>query len=113
VNAFTDALAALHADANLARRAFYSAGGTGPQLSIGVIYAEPEADSFFGDTGKTARDITVDILLADAPALARNDTVQIAPPGREPIVTDPVFLISTVNADEQSITARCKLRPQS
>jgi hypothetical protein len=112
VTAFDDAAAVLHGDTNISRRALYRAGGTGPQLSIGVIYAEPQSEFGFGDSGKTARDITVDILLVDAPALARNDTVQIAPPGREPIVSDPVFLILTVNADEQSITARCNLRPQ-
>lgn len=112
MTAFDDAAAALHADANLSRRAFYIAGGTGAPVSIGIIYSEPLNEAGFGDSGKSGREIAADLLRAEAPSPARGDILQIAPPGREPAVTDPVFLIATVEADEQSIVWRCKIRPR-
>lgn len=76
MNAFTDALAALHADANLSRPVLYRAGGTGAGLQVNVIWSEPLRDMAFASSGAVLRDTKADIRLADVAAPAAGDTLE-------------------------------------
>jgi hypothetical protein len=76
VNAFTDALAALHADPNLSRTVRYRAGGTGPGVDINVIWGEPQREMDFASTGAVVKDIKADVRLVDIASPARGDTME-------------------------------------
>ena len=78
MNAFDLATNSLFADQNISVDAFLRFGGTGPALAIRVIRAMPDQFASFGEGRFVVDTVLLNIRLADAPALAAGDTVEIA-----------------------------------
>jgi len=78
LTAFDLATKSLFADQNLAVDALLRLGGTGPALAIRVIRAMPDGFASFGEGRFVVDTVLLNIRLADAPALAAGDTVEIA-----------------------------------
>jgi len=68
-NAFTAAVAVLHADANLSEAATYYAGGIGPGVALRVIRSAPIAEAYgpSGGMGSLQASIMADMLIANVP----------------------------------------------
>ena len=67
----------LFADQNLAVDALLRLGGSGPAQPIRVIRAMPDRFANFGEGRFVVDTVLLNIRLADAPALAAGDTVEI------------------------------------
>ena len=78
MTAFDLATDSLFADQNLAVDALLRVGGTSPALAIRVIRAMPDGFASFGEGQFVVDTVLLNIRLADAPALAAGDTVEIA-----------------------------------
>jgi len=78
LSAFDLATGSLFADQNLAVDALLRVGGTGPAQPIRVIRAMPDQFASFGEGRFVVDTVLLNIRLADAPALAAGDTVEIA-----------------------------------
>ena len=78
MTAFNLAVDSLFADQNLAVDALLRPGGSGPAQPIRVIRAMPDRFASFGEGRFVVDTILLNIRLADAPALAAGDTVEIA-----------------------------------
>jgi hypothetical protein len=100
MTAFDDAAAAIFADDNQSRPAIYRAGGTGAPLNLRIVFAHPQRDAPFGETGAVVRDITARLRLSDVPVLKRGDTLEIG---------GVVHRIERVLGDTSAITAFCTL----
>jgi len=68
----------LFADQNLAVDALLRLSGTGPAQPIRVIRAMPDGFASYGEGRFVVDTVLLNIRLADAPALAAGDTVEIA-----------------------------------
>ena len=78
MTAFDLATDSLFTDQNLAVDALLRLGGTNPALAIRVIRAMPDQFASFGEGRFAVDTVLMNIRLADAPALAAGDTVEIA-----------------------------------
>jgi len=78
LTAFDLATDSLFADQNLAVDALLRVGGIGPAQPIRVIRAMPDQFASFGEGRFVVETVLLNIRLADAPALAAGDTVEIA-----------------------------------
>ena len=74
---FTEATDDLFSDENMARPAIYRVGGSGPQLTIRVIFSVPVRDVAFGNSGVAAREIIARVRLSEIAVPKRGDTLQI------------------------------------
>ena len=78
MTAFDLATDSLFADQNLAVDALLCVGGSGAALAIRAIRAMPDQFASFGEGRFVVDTVLLNIRLADAPALAAGDTVEIA-----------------------------------
>ena len=78
MTAFDLATDSLFADQNLVVDALLRVGGISPAQPIRVIRAMPDGFASFGEGRFVVDTVLLNIRLADAPALAAGDTVEIA-----------------------------------
>ena len=78
MTAFDLATNSLFADQNLSVDALLRIGGTDPALAIRVIRAMPDQYASFGEGRFVVDTVLLNIRLADAPALAAGDMVEIS-----------------------------------
>ena len=78
MTAFDLATDSLFADQNLAVDAHLRVGGSGLALAIRVIRVMPDRFANFGEGRFVVDTVLLNIRLANAPALAAGDTVEIA-----------------------------------
>lgn len=78
--AFAAAVDLLFGDPNLSAEALYRAGGGDavPGISVRVIRRAPDQFASFGDGRFVVDTVFLDIRIAEAPALAAGDTLEIA-----------------------------------
>jgi hypothetical protein len=77
VSIFTQATDDLFSDENMASPAIYRVGGSGPQLTIRVIFSVQVRDMPFGNSGVAAREIIARVRLSEIAVPKRGDTLQI------------------------------------
>ena len=74
---FAAAIDDLFADPNLARDAFWHAGGSGPAVPVRVIARRPDRIAEFGETRIAVPTAMFDVRVAEIPAIAEGDTLEI------------------------------------
>lgn len=77
MTAFDMAAKAILADANMASDAIYRAGGLGLGVAIRAIRRAPDRAATFGDGRFLSDSVLLDVSVADVPALAMGDTLEI------------------------------------
>ena len=100
MSAFDAALAALHSDPNLSRSATYFVNGTGDGVAVRVVWAEPEREADFGQTGAVAREIEADVRLAEIAEPKRGDQ----------LVSLNRYSVEKVLKDSECLSARLTLK---
>lgn len=103
MNAFSNALAALHANADLAEDAVFYAGGAGPGVALRVIRqtAIDPAVASFGSMGSLRGKQLLDIQKTDLPDQpAPGDTI---------VIGATAYLVEAAETDEQRLTWRVTL----
>ena len=76
MTAFAAAVAVLFRDPNLAANALWRPGGSGAPVALRVIRRAPDAEVGFGEARARVRSVILQLRVADAPALAAQDTVE-------------------------------------
>lgn len=101
MSAFDAALAALHSDPNLSRSATYFVDGQGTGIAMRVVWAEPEREVDFGQTGAVVREIEADVRLAEIANPKRGDQLQSL----------NRYSVEKVLKDSECLSARLTLKP--
>jgi hypothetical protein len=78
MTAFSAAIAAIFADANMAADATWRVGGLAPDLPCRVILTRPDLGATFGDARITSETTMLDVRVSEIAAPAAGDTVTIA-----------------------------------
>lgn len=101
MNAFSNALAALHGNADLAEDASFYAGGAGPGVALRVIRQTAIEPVSLGSIGSLRGKQLVDIQQSDLPDQPE--------PGDVLVIGEMSYGIETAEADEQRLTWRVTL----
>jgi hypothetical protein len=89
VTAFAAALDALFADPSLSVAATWRPGGTDAGAPVRVVRLSPDRITSFGDSHFVTDAVHLEIRVAEAPALARGDLIEIAGESFE-IIGEPI-----------------------
>lgn len=76
MSAFAAAINAIFADPNMAWDALWRRGGGGPGVQVRVIRRAPDDTVRFGEGRFLAETVLLDVRVAEAPELARGDTLE-------------------------------------
>ncbi len=77
MNAFAAAIDVMFEDPNMAVDALYRSGGEGPGMLVRAIRKSPDQTANFGDGRFVTDTMTLDLRVAEAPGLAKGDTIEI------------------------------------
>lgn len=77
MSAFTEAIDALFADANLGIDAVYRATGADPGVPMRVILRRPDRIVDFSETRIVAETVVIDVRVGEVASLTEGDTVEV------------------------------------
>jgi hypothetical protein len=77
VSAFSAAIEALFADANLGIDAIWRPAGAGPGIPVRAIVRRPDRIGDFGETRIVAETVIIDVRVSQVPVPAEGDTFEI------------------------------------
>ncbi len=77
MSVFAAAIDDLFADPEIARDALWRPGGTGSGVQVRVVARRPDRIGDFGETRIVVPAATFDVRVAEAPAIAEGDTLEV------------------------------------
>jgi hypothetical protein len=104
MSAFSAAIDAIFADANMAADATWRVGGDPPGVPCRVILTRPDLTQSFGDARITSETTMLDVRVSEIAAPAAGDTVTIG--------TEVLVIQGEPQRDRERLAWKCEAVPQ-